>query len=243
MEENINILDIAEIIKKRYKIIAITTVIGLIISLIISFFIITPKYETSVKLFIGKSETKINSGYDNNEIQMYQNLLSTYSDVITTNDLVQQALNQGGIDLTPQKVLKNLKVTPKANTQIMDISYEDTNPGRAVSVVNNITNSFIQRSKILIPNSNVQILEKASYPQSPVSPNKALYIILGIILGILVGLGIIFVQEALDNTYRSKESLEKDLDIPVIGMIIDYSEGDGKEKHSSRTITRGRRKK
>ncbi|WP_297633630.1 Wzz/FepE/Etk N-terminal domain-containing protein [uncultured Clostridium sp.] len=243
MEENINILDIAEIIKKRYKIIAITTVIGLIISLIISFFIITPKYETSVKLFIGKSETKINSGYDNNEVQMYQNLLSTYSDVITTNDLVQQALNQGGIDLTPQKVLKNLQVTPKANTQIMEIDYRDTNPGRAVSVINNITNSFIQRSKILIPNSNVQILEKASYPQKAVSPNKTLYVLLGIILGILVGLAIIFVQEALDNTYRSKENLEKDLDIPVIGMIIDYSEGDQKEKHSSRAITRGRRKK
>lgn len=243
MEENINILDIVEIIKKRYKVILITTVITLIISIIVSCFIITPKYETNVKLFIGKSETKINSGYDNNEIQMYQNLLSTYSDVIMTNDLVQQALNDGGINLTAKQVLENLAVTPKANTQIMDISYKDTNPNRAVNVITDITNTFIKKSKILIPNSNVQILERATYPEKPVSPNKKLYIVIGIILGILIGLGIIFVQEALDNTYRTKDDLEKDLDLPVIGMILEYGQEDQKDKHSTKGLTRGRRKK
>lgn len=237
-EENINLSEFFDVIKRKYKLIGIITAVFVIVSIILSFFVITPKYQVEEKLFVGKAESKINHSYDNNEIQMYQNLLSTYSDVIMTDDLVQTALNEAGINLKAKNVIKNLEVTPKVNTQIIDITYKDTDPQRAVNIIEGITKVFIKKSKELIPNSNVQVIERANYPINPVSPHKTLNIIIAFILGILVGIGIALALEFMDNTFRNKEDLEKSLGLPVIGAIIDYSEEEVKPSNIS---TRSRR--
>jgi capsular polysaccharide biosynthesis protein len=239
-EENINLSEFFDVIKRKYKLIGIITAVFVIVSIILSFFVITPKYQVEEKLFVGKAESKINHSYDNNEVQMYQNLLSTYSDVIMTDDLVQTALNESGINLESKNVIKNLQVTPKPNTQIIDIIYDDTNPQRAVNVIEGITKVFIKKSKELIPNSNVQVIERANYPIKPVSPNKTLYILIAFILGILVGIGVALALEFMDNTFRSKDDLEKSIGLPVIGTIIDYAEEEDK---SSNVSTRSGRNK
>lgn len=239
-EENINLSEFFDVIKRKYKLIGIITAVFVIVSIILSFFVITPKYQVEEKLFVGKAESKINHSYDNNEVQMYQNLLSTYSDVIMTNDLVQTALNESGINLQAKNVIKSLQVTPKPNTQIIDIIYDDTNPQRAVNVIEGITKVFIKKSKELIPNSNVQVIERANYPSNPVSPNKILYILIAFILGVLVGIGAALLLEFMDNTFRSKDDLEKALGLPVIGTIIDYS--DGEEKSGNVSTRSGRNK-
>ena len=51
------------------------------------------------------------------------------------------------------------------------------------------------------------------------APNKTMNIAIAFILGMMVGSGIVFLLEYLDNTYKNKEQLEKDLDIPVLGVI------------------------
>ena len=58
-------------------------------------------------------------------------------------------------------------------------------------------------------------------PESPVSPNKTMNIAIAFLLGLMVSVGLVFLIEYLDNTYKSKEQLEKELDIPVLGTIPD----------------------
>lgn len=224
-EENINISEIFQVLKRKYKLI-VATVIGFVaVASVLSFFVITPKYEAKVKLFIGKEESKDNLGYNSSEIQMYQKLLTTYAEIIKTEDLVQGAVTKANIDLGKMEakdVLNSLVVTPRSDTQIIEIGYKDSNPQRAVDIVNSITNDFIAKSKKLITNGNVQVIQKAKVPENPVSPNKKLNILISLVLGLMVGVGIVLLLEFMDNTFKSKEDLEKVLDLPVIGAIPEY---------------------
>ncbi|ENZ03158.1 hypothetical protein HMPREF1092_00344 [Clostridium thermobutyricum] len=224
-EENINISEIFQVLKIKYKLI-VAIVIGFVaVASVLSFFVITPKYEAKVKLFIGKEESKDNLGYNSSEIQMYQKLLTTYAEIIKTEDLVQGAVTKANIDLGKMEakdVLNSLVVTPRSDTQILEIVYKDSNPQRAVDIVNSITNDFIAKSKKLITNGNVQIIQKAKVPENPVSPNKKLNILISLVLGLMVGVGIVLLLEFMDNTFKSKEDLEKVLDLPVIGAIPEY---------------------
>ena len=43
----------------------------------------------------------------------------------------------------------------------------------------------------------------------------------------MVSVGLVFLLEYLDNTYKNKEQLEKDLGIPVLGAIPDVENGIG----------------
>ena len=217
-EQVISISEIIDAVKKRWKIIALTTVLATLVSGIFSFFVISPTYEASTKVFIGKEESSMES-YNYNDITMYQKLLKTYSELIKTKDLINRAITNSKYELKVEEVLNDVSVTTVADTQMIQIAYRSTSPNIAKNMLENITNEFIATAQELVPNGNVRILESVELPKNPVAPNKKMNIAIAFMLGMMVGFGIVFLLEYLDNTYKNKEQLEKDLDIPVLGVI------------------------
>ena len=220
-EQVISLSEIFEAIKKRWIMIVAITLSATLISGILSFFVIKPVYEASTKLFIGKEESE-DTVYNTNDIQMYQKLLQTYAQAIKTKDLVNRAISGLKYDgLEARNVVESLTVNPISNTQILQIKYKSKNQQEAVDVLKNITKQFIITSKELVPNGNVRVIEEVEFPENPVSPNKKMNIAIAFLLGLMVSLGLVFLLEYLDNTYKNKEQLEKDLGIPVLGAIPD----------------------
>ncbi|MBC5638992.1 MULTISPECIES: YveK family protein [Clostridia] len=217
-EQVISISEIIDAVKKRWKIIALCTLIATLVSGIFNFFIIAPTYEASTKVFIGKEESSVEN-YNYNDITMYQKLLKTYSELIKTKDLINRSITNSEYELEVEDVLNNVSVTTVADTQMIQIAYKSTSPNIAKNMLENITNEFITTAQELVPNGNVRVLETVELPEEPVAPNKKMNIAIAFILGMMVGLGIVFLLEYLDNTYKNKEQLEKDLDIPVLGVI------------------------
>lgn len=219
-QENIKVQDIVDAIRSRWQLIVSITLTSVIIASFFTLFIIKPKYEASTKLFIGKesSENKDQS-YSSNDVQMYQKLLKTYSDVIMTSDLVERALSSENLDVDSESVLSGLTVTPKTDTQILQIQYTNTDKNLAMEVVDAITQEFVETSTELISNANVKIIETVKLPQSPVSPNKKLNISVAFVLGLLISTTLALVLEFMNNTFKDKEQVENILGVPVIGTI------------------------
>ena len=217
-EQVISISEIIDAVKKRWKIIALTTVLATLVSGIFSFFVISPTYEASTKIFIGKEGAE-SEGYNSSYVSMYQNLIKTYSELIKTKDLVNKAIDNSQYDLSVKSVLNGITVNTLTGTQILQISYQSKSPSVAKNILESITNEFITKAEELVPNGNVKILESVELPKNPVAPNKKMNIAIAFTLGMMVGFGIVFLLEYLDNTYKNKEQLEKDLDIPVLGVI------------------------
>ncbi|BCZ48254.1 capsular polysaccharide biosynthesis protein [Clostridium gelidum] len=219
-EENIKIEDIFDSVIKRWKMILLITLATTLMVASISFFVIAPKYTANTKVFIGKENTK-DQTYNSNDVQMYQKLLKTYAEMILTNDLVNKAIVTNNLNITSEAVIKSLTVTPRADTQILEIEYINTDKALAKDVVNTITNEFITSSKELIPNVNVKIIESVKMPEKPTSPNKKMNIGIAFLLGLMISVGLAFLLEFMDNTFKTKEQLQEILGIPVIGAIPD----------------------
>ena len=217
-EQVISISEIFEALKKRWILIVSITLVATLISGILSFFVIKPTYETSTKVFIGKEESN-QEGYNTNDIQMYQKLLQTYAETIKTNEVVQAAINNTNADLTVSAVKGALTVTPVSDTQILQIKYQNKSPEVAKEILEGITNEFVILAKELVPNGNVRVIEAVQLPENPVAPNKKMNVAIAFLLGLMVSVGLVFLIEYLDNTFKSKEELERELDIPVVGII------------------------
>ncbi|MGG5460573.1 YveK family protein [Clostridium sp. B9] len=230
MEENtISLQEIAYSLKKRWKLIALITLSATLVAAILSFFVIKPQYEATTKLFIGKQETQESNNYDNNDVMMYQKLMKTYAEIVKTSDLVTKATKNADLSYNSKEIqglLANLTVTPSADTQILDLKFKGGNPKEVLEITEAITNEFIKESKELIPNGNVQIIQAPQLPEHPVSPNKKLNILIAFVLGLMVGVGVVLLLEYLDNTFKSRDELEKALDLPIIGTIPDYNDMD-----------------
>ena len=206
-DQLISIEEIIKILKKRRKIIVIITLLSTLASVVLSFFVIEPKYEASTKLFIGKETTEANQSYSQSDVIMYQTLMKTYCEVIKTNDLILKAAKEANIDLNAEEVLENLSVITIADTQILEVSFKSENAKEARDLIEEITKEFIKISKEFIkiskelfPNGNVKVLQQVSLPEKPVSPNKIINISIAFLLGLIVSIALSFLLEFLRKT-------------------------------------------
>lgn len=216
--KSMSIADIFSILKAHIKLLIIITMVTTGLAVFISYFIITPKYEASTKLFIGKTEVA-GSSYNQSDVIMYQKLMKTYSEIAKTKDLVSDALKKVNSSDDETTALGKLSVVPSNDTQILKITFKDADPVYAAAVVSAITNEFIHKSNILIKDANITIIEKVTVPEEAISPNKRLNVMVGFILGVFLALMIIYLGEFLKNTFKNKKEIEEYLDIAVLGVI------------------------
>jgi uncharacterized protein involved in exopolysaccharide biosynthesis len=67
--------------------------------------------------------------------------------------------------------------------------------------------------------SNIRVVEAATLPTFPVRPRTELIWTLAAAAGFVLGIGLAFVVDSLDNRVRSPEEIERVLGVPVVGMV------------------------
>lgn len=211
---------IIEILKNNIRIILISTLSVILVCTIITFFFISPKYEASTKVFIGKENFKnVSTTYSSEEITMYQRLIKTYSEVFKTKNLMSKAIKNVGEDVTVSEAMSRAVATPLADTQILQLKYVSDNREESYNMIYGLTEEFMKISKTLYPNGNVQIIQQPIIPEKPIGPNKVMNIAIGGILGLAIGIGLVFLKEFMNNSFNNKEEIEDILGIGCIGII------------------------
>jgi capsular polysaccharide biosynthesis protein len=67
--------------------------------------------------------------------------------------------------------------------------------------------------------TNVAVLTAATEPSRHSKPKTMLNLVLGLAVGTLLGLGVVFLLELLDRRVRSGDDLEIGLDAPLLGTL------------------------
>lgn len=223
-----NISEVLDEIKDKWKNIVLIVLSFLLISSIYNIFFINKEYESNVKIFIGKQKFKnITETYNNEEINLYQRLITTYSEVIKSKKLINESIKGSKMNYLQDKykninydlLMENLTVNPIANTQIIEIKYKSLNPQQSYDLLYSITENLISYSKELYPNVNITILEQVHVNLKTLMNKKLTIIGLGLILGLIVGIGGIIGVMYLNNTYKNQKSLEEEIGLTVIGVI------------------------
>lgn len=223
-----NISEVLGGIKDKWKNIVLIVLSFLLISSIYNIFFINKEYEANVKIFIGKQKFKnITETYNNEEINLYQRLITTYSEVIKSKKLINESIKGSKMNYLQDKykninydlLMENLTVNPIANTQIIEIKYKSLNPQQSYDLLYSITENLISYSKELYPNVNITVLEQVHVNLNQLMNKKLTIIGLGLILGLIVGIGGIIGVMYLNNTYKNQKSLEEEIGLTVIGVI------------------------
>ena len=77
-------------------------------------------------------------------------------------------------------------------------------------------------AEVMVPNE-VQVIDAATLPEKPIKPRKVLIMAIMTLLGLIVGIGTVIVQSLMYRKIRTAEDVEKELGLPVLGMIPDTS--------------------
>jgi polysaccharide biosynthesis transport protein len=77
-----------------------------------------------------------------------------------------------------------------------------------------------------IQNNNVRLLDKAVVPTQPVWPRKRQIALVGVLGGLLLGAGFVLLRDALDNTLKDADDVERHLHLELLAAIPRYGKDD-----------------
>jgi|Deesub1362B_J571_1020462.scaffolds.fasta_scaffold00010_131 capsular exopolysaccharide synthesis family protein len=102
---------------------------------------------------------------------------------------------------------------------------------REVDTNRQLYNNMLQRLKEVgvsatMTATNIQIIDRAEYPEAPFKPKKSLNIMLSILVGLFGGVGLAFFVEYFDNSVKDLQDVEKRINLPSLGVIPHFKDFD-----------------
>ncbi|WJX00633.1 YveK family protein [Priestia aryabhattai] len=220
MEETISLRDLFAVLRKRLWLIVLITIIAATVSAVISFFVLTPVYESKTQILVNQAKND-QQLYNTQVVQTNVQLINTYNDIITSPAILDKVIKELKLDTSAADLSDQIQVTSAEDSQVAQIVVQDTSAKRAADIANTTASVFQKEVPKLMNVDNVKVLSKAALGEnpSPVKPQPLLNVAIAIVVGLMVGVGLSFLLEYLDNTLKTEQDIENILELPVMGVI------------------------
>ncbi|MRI69886.1 tyrosine protein kinase [Enterococcus casseliflavus] len=224
MEETISLKEIFDILRKHLTSILISMFVGLALSAIVTFFVLTPQYRSQAQLIVTLPQTETTNA---NDVNMNLQMINTYKELVTGDLVINQVKDriesEYGIDKSVQELKDSVEVTQSQNSLMFSIRATDTSSVYAANIANTTALVFQENAKDVLSVDKISIISNAEASSSPVSPNNKLNLAIGLVLGIIVGVGIAFLLELLDRTVKDNKYVTETLGFTILGTVPQMS--------------------
>lgn len=224
MEETISLQEIMEVIRKHVKLIIGITVGAVIIAALVSYFIMTPIYESNTQFIVNESnqgQSAQEGHIDSGMIRTNVELINTYNVIITSNAILDVVIENLQLDYSAGTLKNKLSVSSEQNSQVVTVTAKDPDPALATAIANETVTVFQELIPDIMNVDNVKVLTEATTSPNPVpvEPNPKLNIAIALVLGVMIGVGIAFLIEYLDTKVRTDRDVEA-TGLTVIGTVF-----------------------
>lgn len=216
---------ILNIIYKRLWIVILLPIIAAATSAYVSFYKIKPSYEANCTLYVLFHSNNSTNGMTYNDVLMAESLVKDFKELVKSRTVLSKVISNLDMkNITPEALSNKIKVDLASESRVLTIRVNDSSPGLAAKIADNVGDVFMVNMKELTSYDSVKKVDNADIPTKPISPNKPINIFLAFFVGTIFAFGITFLMEYLDNTMKTPEEVESRLGLSVIGIIPEFKQ-------------------
>lgn len=218
------------VLRKSWALIAALILVGIGVAAAYSL-LQTPRFSSSAKVFVstsnGGSVTELQQGNS-----FTQQRVKTYADLVATPIVLLPVVADLQLDVSDEELAHRVTATAPLDTTLIEITVVDEDPELAASIATAVSKSLTEVVQTIeSPGTTddetataspvrLTLVQQASVPQRPVSPNVPLNIALGALVGLALGIGIAVLRETLDTRIRNERDVQHLTEVPIIGGIV-----------------------
>ena len=199
-------------------IVLIVTGIGVVYTLAFT----TPKYSASTSLVL----TSASSGNDaqantitTTDGNLNSKLVSTYSEIVRSNDVIRQVISNLKIDISESELKKNVSVKEVEDAEMIKITVTNEDADVSAKVANEIANVFCNTVADIYKINNLHILDRAEPNYTPSNIHHSKDVIIFAFIGGVIAVMYVLISNMLDTTIKTAEDIEKGFGLPVLVSI------------------------
>lgn len=214
--EEINLKEVYSYFKSRLLWMILAIVVIVIIGNIYTILTRVPMYQSNTTIvLVGESKKE----YSQTDSQLNQNLIGTYSEIITSRKVLQQVIDNLKLKTTVDELSSNITTSSVEDTEIIRITVNNERKKQAAEIADEVAKVFSDEIQDIYNLENVAIIDKAEVAKSPYNINYVKDNIIYLAIGIVLSFGVVFVMYYFDTTIKSSEVVEEKLGLTVIGIV------------------------
>ena len=209
---------------KKVQIILIVLIFA-VIGVIYTMGFVTPVYTSSTTLVLATSNrdnqgtTNTTNSITTSDITLNSNLVSTYSVLVRSKDVLVQVISNLGIDISWEDLRNNVTVSSVEDTEVLEISVTNLNPEYAADIANEIAKVFTDKVGEIYNINNVHVVDEAETPNEPSNINYQKNIVIFAFIGAVIAVLYVLIANMLDTTIKTADDIEKQFKLPVLASI------------------------
>ena len=206
--------------KRKFSIVLVALVFA-IAAFGYSAFLAKKEYQSTSRIYVVSRQNQDNNALTNSDLQAGSYLVKDYREIILSQNVLTQAIEELKLDMTPVELSKKISVSVPTDTRILSITAKDGNPKEAARIANGLRNVAAEKIISVTKVSDVTTLDEAEVPQSPSSPNIRRNVLLGFIAGAGLMVVLMVVVEVLDDRVKRPEDVEELMGFTLLGVVPD----------------------
>ena len=206
--------------KRKFSIVLVALVFA-IAAFGYSAFLAKKEYQSTSRIYVVSRQNQDNNALTNSDLQAGSYLVKDYREIILSQNVLSQAIEELKLDLTPAELSKKISVSVPTDTRILSITAKDGDPKEAARIANGLRNVAAEKIISVTKVSDVTTLDEAEVPQSPSSPNIRRNVLLGFIAGAGLMVVLMVVVEVLDDRVKRPEDIEELMGLTLLGIVPD----------------------
>lgn len=222
--EEINLKDLWNYYLSKYYIVLIAVVVCLLLGNIYLLGIQKPMYKSTTSLVLVSDNQSITQ----NDVTLNNNLVSTYSEIIKSRNVLEKVIKNLKLDKTAEELSKDVSVTSVTNTQLIKIEVRSDSKKQAKKIANEIATVFSNEIVNIYKIQNISIVDQAKLAKTAFNVNPLKQNLIYLIAGLVLGCGIVFIMFYFDTSIKDSATVEEKLGLTVLGMVPKV--GDSNER-------------
>ena len=206
--------------KRKFSIVLVALVFA-IAAFGYSAFLAKKEYQSTSRIYVVSRQNQDNNALTNSDLQAGSYLVKDYREIILSQNVLTQAIDELKLDMTPAELSKKINVSVPTDTRILSITAKDGDPKEAARIANGLRNVAAEKIIAVTKVSDVTTLDEAEVPQSPSSPNIRRNVLLGFIAGAGLMVVLMVVVEVLDDRVKRPEDIEELMGLTLLGIVPD----------------------
>ncbi|WP_347862270.1 Wzz/FepE/Etk N-terminal domain-containing protein [Salimicrobium sp. PL1-032A] len=214
MDEKMDIQQFIRTLKRRYVTVAAVTVTVLLLTVLVTVYVMKPTYEVNENIVVGN----LNTSENYSESQQLNMLLASTIDFIKSPTVMSEVTRETGLgyeEIDDRMIIQNTK-----DSQIINVIVRDEDPEQAARLSGLIAETTVEKMDSLFGVGDIVILsDPGNDSQVQQVGGVLLNIGIGFVIGVLAGIGAAMFRDHMDDSFRSSAELATMVDIPVLGDI------------------------
>lgn len=213
----IDLFEVINVLLGKIWLILGTGIFAALVCFGVSKFIMIPTYESTTKIYIlNKTDS---SAVTYSDVQMGTQLTKDYAELINSRYVLEEVIQKLALSDEYDALLGKVSVNTPADTRIVSITVEDTDPVRAMNIANCIREVASNHIQNVMDIEAVNVVETANMPTEKAGPSVLKWTVLGGIIGALLVCVIVLIGYLMDDTIKTTEDVEKYLGLSTLTLI------------------------